>query len=436
MRSVQILVIGGGASGMMAAITAARAGGKVLLIEKMNRLGKKILATGNGKCNFTNSYQDRACYRGEDGEFAWNALRDFDHQMTLKTFHEMGILPRERDGYFYPASGQAVSVLEALTRQIKEYKVEVRCGEKVVSLEALQNEAEMSLAGRTDSDGENTSRPSSRQPMYVVTTFQGKYLAQRVILAVGGKAAPIHGTEGDGYAMAERLGLSVIPPLPALTSCVLKGDFMKGWTGVRVQGRIAVYGKASGLLAEDTGELQMVAYGISGIPVFQISRYVAKALEQGDKPYFIMDIMTEHTQQELWEELWDRKKNFSHWTSLDALDGMLHRKLAEVLLHSLGMNPKQPAGQWQESQIQRMAKRMKEWKLGIEAVSGFDKAQITCGGVETGQVDCHTMETVRYPGLYVTGELLDVDGICGGYNLQWAWTSGYLAGKAAAKRHC
>lgn len=416
MRNVQILVVGGGASGMMAAITAAKSGGKVLLLEKLNRLGKKLLATGNGKCNFTNYYQDKACYRGEDEEFAWRALREFDHRRVLQEFHGMGILPRVRDGYVYPASGQAVSVLEALVRQLEKYRVEQHCGEQVLSLEPIPR------AGRGNSY------------TFMVTTSQGKYLAQKVILAVGGKAAPVHGTEGDGYDIAKTLGLSVIPPLPALTSCVLKGDFMKGWTGVRVQGRVAVYGNASGLLAEDTGELQMVGYGISGIPVFQISRYVSNALYRGEKTYLLMDIMIEYTEEELQEELRNRKSFFSDWSALDALDGMMHRKLAMVLLHSLGMNPEQMVGQWQEVQLQRLAQRMKAWKLGIASVSNFDKAQVTCGGVATNQVDCCTMEVIQYPGLYLTGELLDVDGICGGYNLQWAWTSGVLAGRAAASR--
>lgn len=410
MQSVQVLVIGGGASGMMAAITAAQAGGRVLLVEKLDRLGKKLLATGNGKCNYTNSYQDILCYRGEEPEFAWEALKDFSHQDVIQRFREMGILPRERAGYCYPASGQATSVQEALIRQLKENKVRIQCGEKVISVE-----------------------PASPSPGgYLVTTTKGKYLAQKVILALGGKATPIHGTSGDGYGIAKGLGMEVIAPLPALTSCILKGDFTKHWTGVRVQGKIVLYDGQDQLLAQDEGELQMVDYGISGIPVFQVSRYAAKALQRGDKVYLQMDILPEYSQEELGEELLRRQGSFPEWSGVDALDGMMHRKLAKVLLHSVGMESDQKIGQWKETQRQKLAQRMKGWKLGIEAVSGFEKAQVTCGGVATRQIDCHTMESKSYPGLYLTGELLDIDGICGGYNLQWAWTSGWLAGRAAA----
>jgi hypothetical protein len=166
--------------------------------------------------------------------------------------------------------------------------------------------------------------------------------------------------------------------------------------------------------------------------VFQVSRYAARALEEGQKPYLVMDIMTAYSLQEVTEEIFCRQQSFPKWTGVDALDGMLHRKLAKVLLKSLGMDAGQGIGKWTTKQVEKVAERMKSWKLGIDAVSGFDKAQVTCGGVLTNQIDAHTMEVKACPGLYITGELLDVDGICGGYNLQWAWTSGYLAGKSAA----
>ncbi len=421
MRSVQILVLGGGASGLMAAITAAKAGGKVLLIEKKNRLGKKLLATGNGKCNFTNAYQDKSCYRSEDVDFVWDAIQQFPQEKVLKSFQEMGILPKQRDGYYYPASGQATSILDALIRQLKKYSISVQCEEEVLALEPMETKGKKGVS-------------EAGKKQYLVTTTKGKYLAKKVIVAVGGKAAPVHGTTGDGYEFASSLGLSVIEPLPALTSCILKGDFMKDWTGVRVQGKVSLYGKKWGFLAEDQGELQMVGHGISGIPVFQVSRYAAKALSQGDKVYFLMDMMAEYTKEELEQELMRRKEQFKDWSSVEALDGMMHQKLAMVLLHSLGMDVKKTAGNWNPSDVRKMVQRMKEWKLGVLAVSDFDKAQVTCGGIATEEVDVHTMECKKYPGLYFTGEVLDVDGICGGYNLQWAWTSGYLAGTAAAEK--
>ena len=274
--------------------------------------------------------------------------------------------------------------------------------------------------------------PENGQKGYQVRTDKRTYQARCVILAVGGKAAPVHGTRGDGYAMAKQLGLNVLTPLPALTSCVLKGNFAKEWAKIRVKGRVSLYNKAGELLAQDQGELQLVSYGLSGIPFFQVSRYAARALETGDKPYLLLDILPDYSMEEVGQELTRRREAFADYPAEQVLEGMVHKVLGRVLLKSLGMNPKTRVVEWSERDIQRIADRFKNWKTGIAEVSGFDFAQVTTGGVLTGQLDPDTMEVKDHPGLYMTGELLDVDGICGGYNLQWAWTSGYLAGRAAA----
>ena len=176
-----------------------------------------------------------------------------------------------------------------------------------------------------------------------------------------------------------------------------------------------------------------MSYGLSGIPFFQVSRYAARALETGDKPYLLLDILPDYSMEEVGQELTRRREAFADYPAEQVLEGMVHKVLGRVLLKSLGMNPKTRVVEWSERDIQRIADRFKNWKTGIAEVSGFDFAQVTTGGVLTGQLDPDTMEVKDHPGLYMTGELLDVDGICGGYNLQWAWTSGYLAGRAAAE---
>ena len=280
-----------------------------------------------------------------------------------------------------------------------------------------------------------TDRPAKDGTVcYQVQTDQASYQTRNVILAVGGKAAPVHGSRGDGYKIARNLGLQIVSPVPALTSCVLKGDFTKEWAKIRVRGRVELYSKAGELLAKDQGELQLVSYGLSGIPCFQVSRYAARALEQGDKPYLLLDILPDYPEEELEKELLCRRENFAAYIAEQALEGMVHQVLGRVLLKSLGLKPKDKAGEWSDRDIRRIAARFKHWKVGIEQVNGFDFAQVTAGGVLTSQLDPDTMEVRKHPGLYMTGELLDVDGICGGYNLQWAWTSGYLAGTAAAGR--
>lgn len=410
----EVIVIGAGASGMMAAVTAAEKGCRVLVLEQLSQPGKKIYATGNGKCNYTNDHQTSECYRGEDPEFIRKALAHFSCQETLAAFRKMGILPQARDGYYYPVSGQAASVVDALVRRMEMLGVVLRTEERV-----------QRITDRPEKDG---------TVCYQVQTDQTSYQTRNVILAVGGKAAPVHGSRGDGYKIAQKLGLQIVSPVPALTSCVLKGDFTKEWAKIRVRGRVELYSKAGELLAKDQGELQLVSYGLSGIPCFQVSRYAARALEQGDKPYLLLDILPDYPEEELEKELLCRRENFAAYTAEQALEGMVHQVLGRVLLKSLGLKPKDKAGEWGDRDIRRIAERFKHWKVGIERVNGFEFAQVTAGGVLTSQLDPDTMEVRKYPGLYMTGELLDVDGICGGYNLQWAWTSGYLAGTAAAGR--
>ena len=410
----EVIVIGAGASGMMAAVTAAEKGCRVLVLEQLSQPGKKIYATGNGKCNYTNDHQTPECYRGEDPEFIRKALAHFSCRETLAAFWKMGILPQARDGYYYPVSGQAASVVDALVRRMEMLGVVLHTEERV-----------QRITDRPEKDG---------TVCYQVQTDQTSYQTRNVILAVGGKAAPVHGSRGDGYKIAQKLGLQIVSPVPALTSCVLKGDFTKEWAKIRVRGRVELYSKAGELLAKDQGELQLVSYGLSGIPCFQVSRYAARALEQGDKPYLLLDILPDYPEEELEKELLCRRENFAAYTAEQALEGMVHLVLGRVLLKSLGLKPKDKAGEWSDRDIRRIADRFKHWKVGVERVNGFEFAQVTAGGVLTSQLDPDTMEVRKHPGLYMTGELLDVDGICGGYNLQWAWTSGYLAGTAAAGR--
>lgn len=417
MQSIEIMVIGGGASGMMAAAAAAEAGAKVLLIEKLGKLGKKLLATGNGRCNFTNMVQKPECYHSRTDGFAWQVISAFDEQQVIAWFRNHGVLPLERDGYVYPRSAQAVSVVQILQRVLAELAVRVHTEECLLGVVPRQDRTGM-VQG------------------YEVTTSSGHYLAGQVILASGGAAAPVHGTTGDGYAWMEHLGVPVVSPVPALTSLVLEGAFCKTWAGVRIDGQISVYSDDGKCLGSDRGEIQMVSYGISGIPVFQISHFAARELEEGGKPYLILDGMCDYSEEALLEE-WFRRQSAYQRLSLtvaDVLEGMLPGKLSTAYIREIGLHGGQKAETVHQKQWRALAAQIKAKRLQIQSASGFEKAQVTSGGVSLEALDAETMELHRYPGLYITGELADVDGICGGYNLQWAWASGYAAGKAAGRK--
>ncbi len=412
MENTDILVAGGGAAGIMAALTATENGkGKIFIIEKMGQLGKKILATGNGKCNYTNYYQAKECYRGNDVSFAWKALQKFGYKETISLFKSYGIIPYDRDGYVYPLPGQASCVRDILERELKSTKVVINKEEKITDV--------------------SIHRKNGRQDGFIVVTGNNKYFTQKLIIATGGKAGAVHGSDGSGYSLAKSLGHSVITPFAALTSCIICGKYTKDWAGVRTKGTVRAYNSKGKLLCENTGELQFVAQGISGIPVFQVSRYISEEIVKGRKPYLTIDIMPLYSEEEIIASLLCRKKK--NGSIGDIFTGMLHNKLAAALLKFCDISIKRQAAGLTKDEASHIAAVMKNWRLEVKDTGGFEKAQVTGGGIPASEINAETMESKICPGLYFAGEVIDVDGICGGDNLQWAWTSGYIAGNAAGR---
>ena len=254
--SKRVIVIGGGASGMTAAIFAARQGAAVTLLEHMDRVGKKILSTGNGKCNLTNRRMDASCYRSSAPEFPMEVLGRFGEPETEAFFEELGIVLKDRNGYLYPASGQASSVLDALREELSRLGVNIvtECGE-----------AEVAAPG--SGKGGNQE--------WTVLCKKGRFCSDALILAAGSKAAPSTGSDGSGYDLAKRLGHRIIRPLPALVQLRCREKFFKQISGVRADACVSIWADGE-RLAYDQGELQLTDYGISGIPVFQVSRFAVE----------------------------------------------------------------------------------------------------------------------------------------------------------------
>lgn len=395
-----IAVIGGGASGMIAAIMAAMEGAEVFVFEHKDRVGKKLLVTGNGRCNFTNLDQDAANYRGEHPEFATRALEAFSYKDTLDFFEGLGIMPVERNGYYYPASNTATAVLDVLRMELKRLGVQLITSTHVKEI----------------------------LPGFTLVTDKESYQADRVILAAGGCAASVHGSDGSGYMLAKKLGHTTTTLVPGLTSMILEGSFSKGWQGVRTMGKVSYRDQSF------QGELQLVDYGISGIPVFQLSRYVAKALEQGEKVVLHIDFMPDMEEKDFLSYMGQRIRRFPEKTLEEQFVGIYHKKLADILIKRTHLSGRMCSGQMKEPQLTKLVHQIKNFEAGVISVSGFEKAQVTVGGIDTSQVKEDTMESKIIPGLFFAGEILDIDGNCGGYNLQWAWSSGAMAGKNAAKQ--
>lgn len=398
-----IAVIGGGASGMMAAITAASQGARVILLEHKDRIGKKILSTGNGRCNFTNTHQEPLCYHSENPLFPWGIIKQFDAQATVSFFLQLGVYSKNRGGYLYPNSDQASAVLDALRMELARLKVDIRTGAEVRDI-----------------------RPGRKG--FTIYTGNGEIRADRVILCTGSKAAPATGSDGSGYDLAKRLGHRMIPVLPALVQLRCEGKFFKAISGVRVNGRASIWSDGE-CIAKDSGEIQLTDYGISGIPVFQVSRYASQLLYEKKDVTAVLDFMPDFTKEQTESFLSARAKTRPEKPAEMFLIGLFHKKLSDLWIKMSRIPREKKAGEMTGEEIRKLVQLIKDFQVRVTATNSFEQAQVCRGGIDTADVDETTLESRYVPGLYFAGEILDVDGMCGGYNLQWAWASGYVAGK-------
>ena len=402
-----IAIIGGGASGMMAAITAAGNGAEVTVYEAKEKLGKKLLATGNGKCNFTNLVQEDSCYRGSDMTFSKAVRECFTVEKTMEFFKQIGIEPKVKNGYVYPNSEQAASVAEALAMELRAKRVKV-IQEQVVSIKKQ--------------DG-----------LFLVKTEQGNAEYEKVIMCCGSCAGMKNPKEFFGYRLAEQLGHSITPLIPALVQLRCKEKWFKTVSGVRTEGIISVFADGKEI-AKEKGELLFAEYGLSGIPVFQVSRFAGEALRLGKKVTCAVDLLPGYTMVELEQLLEKRLETLKNRTAEELLTGLLNHKLNYILLKELGINPVEDSKkEYTSEKIKKLAKLYKSLSCQVTELNPFSSAQVCAGGVNTSEIDHKTLESKLVNNLYFAGELVDVDGTCGGYNLQWAWSSGYVAGSNAAK---
>lgn len=398
----RVAVVGGGASGLIAAVRAAQMGADVTVYERGERVGKKILSTGNGRCNLTNINADVSHYHGQNPKFMMSALSRFSVGDTLEFFGDLGLLTKTEDeGRVYPRCGQASAVLDVLRMALERFGINVVCGFEVKDV-------------RKNKGG------------FLIEAYDGSIeYADRVILAAGGRAAPSLGSNGSGYEIAKRLGHTITPLAPALVQIKTNTAIVKSLKGLKIDARLTIESGGQAV-ANDKGEALFTDYGISGIPAFQLSRYAKKGADA------VLDLTPEYTREELKAMLEVRKYNGS---SLEAyFTGMFQKRVGHAVLKTCGLLPlSRSADSLSSEEILSLAATIKAWRFPIEGTLSWNNAQVTSGGVSTKEVSPTTMESKLVRGLYITGELLDIDGDCGGYNLQWAWSSGYTAGEAAAE---
>jgi predicted Rossmann fold flavoprotein len=430
----RIAVVGAGASGMSAAIAAARAGAHVTLFERNPRVGKKLSQTGNGRCNFGNRNLSGQAYYSQSPAFIEAFIKRFDTADTIRFFESLGLVIQERDGLLYPYSAQASTVVEVLTQELVKLGVELHTG---------------SFIRRVD-------RITINHPRFCITVYsdgqEQLYYFDRLILACGGLAAPKTGSDGSGYTLCETLGHPTTPTHPALVPLLCTDAYCKELAGVRAHARVHIL-EEDRELAQEEGELQFTKEGLSGIPIFQISRIISERLLQTNgktKLTASVNFFPELPPQEMRQWIDRRVEALGERDVPTFFQGFLHQKVTNLLCQLSQKAPKSHADD-AKSRIQLSSNRnhmiqsatvehghyVQYMKIAqalpfhIRATASFEQAQVTAGGIPLQDIT-EEFESRIHSGLFLVGELLDADGICGGYNLHWAWGSGQIAGNAAA----
>ena len=396
----QVVIIGGGASGLTAAITAARNGKDVTIIEKNNKCGKKLLITGNGKCNFWNQDQNINHYHSSTPDILKNFITKERQNSVLNFFDSLGLVPKIKNGYYYPFSNQASSIQNILLQECQKLNIQII---NDVNVEEI-----------------------IKKDCFIINPNKENIKAKNIILATGSKAAPKTGSDGSGYDLAKKLGHSIIPPLPSLVQ--LKGNktYFKNWSGIRCDVIANLYIDNT-FAKKELGEIQLTDYGVSGICIFNLSSKAAIALNNHQKVTLKINFMpfTQNPKQ----YLKTLNQNAYKKTISELLEGFLHYKLIDIILKKANIKRNIPLNTLSENELNNLIKTLTEFELKINMTHTLDHAQVCSGGVPLTEINSQTLESLKTKNLYFTGEIIDIDGDCGGYNLGWAWMSGIIAGK-------
>jgi predicted Rossmann fold flavoprotein len=403
MKKSDVIIIGAGASGLLASIVAARRGKSVVVVERHVKVGRKILATGNGRCNITNRDLDISNFHGNDSLFASFALSQFTYQQSIDFFADLGLpIVSKENGRCYPLSNQASSVSQLLEAEALRLGVEI-----VFEYEV--------------------SKISKKSTQFVVVDNENRsYQANALIMACGGKAAAKLSSDGLGYTLAKSLYHSIISTNPALVQLNLDEKFLHKTSGVKIEGSVSVIvnSKAKKTVRDD---ILLTNYGISGSAILDISREVGRALAKKERVNLRINLLPEFTFHLLYSLL-EKKLQRDPQTKISMLlVGIINQKLILPLLQKQGLDVESSYNSLDAKKLKALVNTLLAWELSVKSARSFDYAETTAGGVDTSEIDAKTMQSKKVKNLYFTGEILDIDGDCGGYNLAWAWASGHLA---------
>lgn len=400
-----IAIIGAGPSGIMAAITAARKGKRVLLLEKNPAIGRKILATGNGRCNITNKKVTANNFHGGNSEFISNVLDSFSNIETMNFFENLGLVLKEEDrGRMFPRTNQAKSVVEILEHELKNLNVDIQTTTEIKSID--------------------------KNDCWIMKTADGNtFESQRLILTTGGKAAHQFGSSGDGIFWAMKLGHKIEPIFAALVPIEVTEEWVKRIQGIKVEAKASFYADDK-IVSEKAGDLIFTHYGLSGPAIMSQSREIAPLLDKNVEVK--IDFIADKSEKELDDLIRKIFENNGAKTTKSALAGLIPMNLIPVILDQSYVSDDLKCAGVSKSQRAEIVKNLKSLTFKVTKIRPLKEAQVTRGGVNVSEVN-NNLESKIVPSLFFAGEMLDVDGDSGGFNLQWAWSSGYLAGESAAK---
>ena len=409
-----LIIVGGGASGLIAAITAKDFGIDVAIVEGTDRIGKKILTTGNGRCNISNNCITPPFinYHSSNPNFPFTALDKLSLEDTKNFFLSLGLpiiaLPT---GKLYPQSLQASSVVDILKMAIEDRNIPLYTNCKIKDIHK----------------GKNFKLSTTNEEYKLFT-------ANKVVLACGGKTAPKTGSDGSGYNLAKSFGHSITPLLPGIVQLKLDYPSLKALSGVKFDGYATLL-VDNEIVKKDFGEILFTDYGISGPPILQISALASQSIFNKKKTEVVVDLLPNYSKEDLEDFLECHFVLLSHRPIINALIGVIHKKIIPILLKECGItNLQMPCYELSWKEKMKLVSTLKAWKFTCTGTNDFNQAQVTVGGVNTKDIHYDTLESKLVPNLYFCGEILDVHGDCGGFNLQWAWSSGYLAAKSISEK--
>lgn len=406
----EVVIVGGGASGLVAAIVAARRGAKVCIIERLNRIGKKILVTGNGRCNMTNTDIRAKYYHSNSGVDIEGVLNRFGYDETEKFFKELGIMPLREGRRVYPLSEQATSVVDVLRMELDRLGIEVIPDTKIVEMK------------------------QTKKGWKLLSEIGQCFEAKTVIMATGGMTNASLGCDGLGYELLRHVGHTLQRPFPILVHLISPTPYCKMMKGTKVKANASIFVKGK-LERMEYGEVLFTEDGLSGPPIFQLSRVASLAAIEKKKAEVRLDLFPNLSEDVLISMLYERITQHPERTIENFLIGMVHKRTIMPLLKAAKIDSiHRPIENLEYEEIRALVQTMKGLSFEIEGTRNYKFAQVTAGGISADEIDFNTMASLKAENLYITGEVMDVDGDCGGYNLQWAWATGYIAGESVSRK--